>query len=247
MPIHNWTRVTAGIFHHFHFEWIGDLSRVLNNGLLPPNYYALAEQIAGELGPDVLTLQQAAEAALIEEPQGGIVLASAPPKVRYRARAEPDAYAAKARTVVIRHTSNHRVIAMAEVVSPGNKSSRQAIRAFVEKARGVLRSGIHLVVVDLFPPTARDPEGIHKAIWDEVIDNDFALPPDKPLTLASYIGGPVPESFVEPIAVGSSLPDMPLFLTPEIYIPLPLERTYQSAWAAVPAYWREVLDAPETA
>ncbi len=31
---------------------------------------------------------------------------------------------------------------------------------------------------------------------------------------------------------------MPLFLTPEVYIPLPLERTYESAWEAVPAYWR---------
>ena len=58
MPIHDWTRVGAGIFHHFHLEWIGDLSRVLNRGLLPPDYYALAEQFAGGFGPDVLTLQR---------------------------------------------------------------------------------------------------------------------------------------------------------------------------------------------
>ena len=51
MPIHDWTRVNPGIFHHFHLEWIGDLSRVLNRGLLPPDYYALAEQIAGGFGP----------------------------------------------------------------------------------------------------------------------------------------------------------------------------------------------------
>ena len=57
MPVHDWTRVSSGIFHHFHLEWIGDLSRQLNRGLLPPDYYALAEQIAGGLGPDVLTLQ----------------------------------------------------------------------------------------------------------------------------------------------------------------------------------------------
>ena len=30
MPVHDWTRVSAGIFHHFHLEWIGDLSRQLN-------------------------------------------------------------------------------------------------------------------------------------------------------------------------------------------------------------------------
>ena len=37
MPVHDWTCVSAGIFHHFHFEWIGDLSRQLNRGLLPPD------------------------------------------------------------------------------------------------------------------------------------------------------------------------------------------------------------------
>jgi hypothetical protein len=35
MPIHDWTRVEAGIFHHFHHGWIEDLSRALNRGLLP--------------------------------------------------------------------------------------------------------------------------------------------------------------------------------------------------------------------
>jgi hypothetical protein len=245
MPVHDWTRVSAGTFHHFHLEWIADLSRVLNNGLLPPHYYAMAEQIAGEFGPDVLTLQlPPTNTAIAEEPPGGVALSVAPPRVLFRARAEPDAYAAKARTIVIRHTSDHRIIAMVEIVSPGNKSARHALRRFVNKALQILRSGIHLVVVDLFPPSVRDPEGIHKAIWDDVIDNDFTPPSDKTLTLASYIGSPVPEYFVEPVAIGESLPDMPLFLTSEVYIPLPLERTYESAWAAVPAYWREVLGRP---
>ena len=81
MPVHDWTRVSAGIFHHFHFEWIGDLSRQLNRGLLPPDYYALAEQLAGGLGPDVLTLQLPENrAAAIAEPAGGIALAANPPK-----------------------------------------------------------------------------------------------------------------------------------------------------------------------
>jgi len=57
MPIHDWTRVDAGIFHDFHHEWISTIKRALNAGVLPPDYYALAEQIAGGLGPDVLTLE----------------------------------------------------------------------------------------------------------------------------------------------------------------------------------------------
>jgi len=75
------------------------------------------------------------------------------------------------------------------------------------------------------------------------MDNDFVLPAGKPLTLAAYTGGQSPEAFVEPVAVGASLPDMPLFLTPDVYVAVPLEATYQSSWEAVPSFWRDVLTA----
>jgi len=74
----------------------------------------------------------------------------------------------------------------------------------------------------------------------------FALPPDKPLTCAAYRGGPSEEAFVEPVAVGDTLPDMPLFLTPETYVPIPLEATYRAAWDVLPAIWRNVLTAPRS-
>ena len=57
MPIHDWTRVDAGIFHHFHQRWIGALTDVLNQRLLPSEYYALAEQQGAGFEPDVLTLK----------------------------------------------------------------------------------------------------------------------------------------------------------------------------------------------
>jgi hypothetical protein len=43
MPIHDWTRVDAGIFHAFHHDWITYISSALNRGLLPPRFYALPE------------------------------------------------------------------------------------------------------------------------------------------------------------------------------------------------------------
>jgi hypothetical protein len=249
MPIHDWTRVDAGIFHHFHHTWITEIQRALNRGLLPAEYYALAEQIAGGLGPDVLALQRPASsngnvAPSPREPSGGIALAEAPPRVAFRRRSEPDQYAAKAKVVTIRHKSNHEVIAVVEIVSPGNKNSRHGLRALVEKAGELLRAGVHLLIIDLFPPSVRDPQGIHKAIWDEIEDEPFELPADKPLTLAAYSGGACPEMFVTPVAVGQDLPDMPLFLTPEVYINVPLETTYQAAWADVPSVWQDVLTAP---
>lgn len=159
MPVHEWTRVNAGIFHDFHHGWIEDLKRTLNQGLLPPGYYALAEQIAGGLGPDVLTLQAPTKGRLVPNSGGGIALAVAPPKVWFRGQTEVDQYADKANAIAIRHASDHRVVAMVEIVSPGNKSSRHGLRKFVEKAVGLLRAGIHLLIIDLFPPGPRDPQG----------------------------------------------------------------------------------------
>ena len=107
----------------------------------------------------------------------------------------------------------------------------------------MLRAGIHLVVVDLFPPGPRDPQGIHKAIWDEFIDNDFSLATRTgSLTLASYIGGAFPEAFVELISVGAPLAG---------HASVPFARVLRSAflwrkptmsaWEAVPSFCRDVL------
>lgn len=62
----------------------------------------------------------------------------------------------------------------------------------------------------------------------------------------AYVGGPCREAFIEPRAVGDPLPEMPLFLTPEVYVPVPLEATYQSAWADVPSFWRDVVTGSTT-
>ena len=43
MPIHEWTRVDAGLFHDFHQDWMVEFCRSLNAGRLPPGYVALAE------------------------------------------------------------------------------------------------------------------------------------------------------------------------------------------------------------
>jgi hypothetical protein len=244
MPVHDWTRVSAGTFHAFHVAWIGQIQDALNNGVLPPDYYALAEQIAGHLGPDVLTLQSAEDNGdeSSEDSSGRVALATAAPRARFTAETEMDEYVLKQRTLVIRHSSNDRIVALIEIVSPGNKSSRHALRSFVRKAAEALYRGYHLLVLDLFPPGPRDPQGIHGAIWEEVGDDTFVLPTDKPLTLAAYSAGHIKRAFVEPVAVGDALPDRPLFLEPEGYVNVPLEATYQAAYHGVPQRWKRVLE-----
>lgn len=100
------------------------------------------------------------------------------------------------------------------------------------------------MVIDLFPPSKRDPQGLHKAIWDEFQEEEFEPPPNKLLTLASYSAGAVKTAYVESVGVGNELPEMPLFLEPEVYVPVPLETTYRTSWAVFPAALKGLLEPP---
>jgi hypothetical protein len=146
------------------------------------------------------------------------------------------------RTVVIRHTSDDRIVAMIEVLSPGNKPSRHAIRSFLDKAVAALDGGVHLLLVDVHhPPGPRDPHGIHGAVLNEIGTEDYVLDRARPLTVAAYMSGVVIEAFVAHLAVGEPIPSMPLFLTTENYVRVPLEAAYMAAWEDVPPQYQEVL------
>ena len=105
-----------------------------------------------------------------------------------------------------------------------------------------LKAGVHVLVVDLFPPSPRDPSGIHKVIWDEIEEEEFSFPSEKNRILASYKTGSERIAFLEPIAVGDTLPAMPLFLNAWYHIQVPLESTYQAAWDAGPAEFRRAVE-----
>ncbi|MBI2805431.1 MAG: DUF4058 family protein [Planctomycetes bacterium] len=242
MPMHDWTRVDAGIFHAFHHDWITELARALNRGLLPSEYYALAEQQAAGFGPAILTLQ-APDSDERDPPRAGGILTRTRPATRFVAQV-PDAefYRRKKSSIAIRHVSGDRFVALLEIMSLGNKSSRKAFPDFLEKAFEFLDSQIHLLIVDPYPPGRRDPNGIHGAIWEELQDEPFHLPADKRLTLVAYEAGMMTRAYIEPIAVGDSLPDMPLFVEPDNHVLVPLETTYQASFSNIPQRWRKVLE-----
>jgi len=203
---------------------------------------ALAEQVTGRPIPDVVTLESRPTRGGLS---GGVSVSATAvaPTARVIQRLDRINYAKRADRVVIRH-GRGRVVAIIEILSPGNKDSRHAIRSFVEKAADILDQGIHLVVIDLFPPTPRDPQGIHKAIWDEFADEPFDFLSNKPLTVASYIGGDLPTAYVESVGVGDPLPSVPLFLTEYDFVPCPLADTYDQAWAVFPAMLKEIVESP---
>lgn len=243
MPMHDWTRVDAGIYHAFLHEWISELSRSLNRGLLPSDLYALPEQQAAGFGPDVLTLQNLANPPTDELTAGGsAVLARTKPKTAYYAQTPAEFYRRKKSSIVVRHVSGDRIVSMIEIVSPGNKNNANAFRAFVEKACELIEHRIHLLIIDPFPPGRRDPDGIHAAIWSMVDEAPFVVPPERPLTLVAYQCSLTTQAYIETVAVGDLLPDMPLFVEPEAHILTPLEATYSAAWDTVPLRWRRVIE-----
>lgn len=156
MPIHDWTRVSAGTWHDFHLAWIAEIRNCLNGGLLPPDYYAQAEQVIGTMGPDVLTLREPKDAEILE-------------------------YARRRRLIRIRHNRDDHTVAMIEIISPIHHSTQSILK---------------------------NPQ----------------------------------VAYIEPTAVGKALVDMPLFLTREFYVSIPLEDTYQRAYQGVPRRWRAVLE-----
>ncbi len=247
MPVHDWTRVDAGTFHAFHTRWISEMMGALNAGLLPKGYYALAEQVATRMQTDVLTLRPSSWDLPRVGTNGGVAVAEAPPHVGLRVRPDPTRKPRhpirRGRHLVIRHVTGHHVVALIEIVSPANKDRKAHVRELAQKVVRSLEAGVHVLLIDLLPPSAHDPGGLHAAVWRWFDTAPYESPADRPLALVSYAwDGEEPQAYLESVAVGRPLIDMPLFLTAERYVNVPLEPTYRAAYQGMPEFWRDVLE-----
>ncbi len=243
MPLHDWTRVDAGVYHGFHTRWIVHLQEQLNDGLLPKGYYADAEQVVRPVVADLLTLRE--PATLFDPPANGpagVAVLDAPPHVRRRLTMRPaPPPAARQRRLTVRHVSGDRVVAVVEIVSPANKDRAESVTAFAAKVNAALDSGVHVLVLDPFPPGPHDPFGMHGAVAAARDEPPVEPPAGEPVAFASYGVGDEIEVDLEYLAVGRSLPPMPLFLAPGRYVTVPLEPSYTLAWNGTPERWRAVV------
>jgi hypothetical protein len=238
-----------GLFHDFHQAWIIAIRDALNERLLPDDYYALAEQSAAGPVPDVLTLERIEPHRLSGKSEtwgeeGGIALETAAPRVAYTIEGDSEVYLRKANRVAVFHSTDDRVVAYVEIVSAGNKHNQLAMSQFLKKLREVFERGLHLLIIDLHPPTKRDPQGIHHAIWQDwygEVRTEGATD-EKPFTLVSYRADIIPTAYLEPVGLAQELPPMPLFFTTDRYVNVPLEETYQEAWRGVPRRWKGIID-----
>jgi hypothetical protein len=250
MPLHDWSRVEPRIFHAFHASWIIEIQNSLNAGLLPDGYYALAEQHAGDYVADVLALHIPPSPEQLEpvtysasDLSGGTAVVDAPPQVARREKIELDILEIQ-RRVSIRHLSSHRIVAILEIVSPGNKNNQSRFDQFVHNTVDAIQSYIIVLLIDLHATGRFDRDGIHSIIRSLLAPHLApAIDPPRYSTLASYCPDP-PRSvdmYVEHVEPEMPLPDMPIFLNPERYVNVPLEATYLEAWKGMPAFWRNVV------
>jgi hypothetical protein len=236
---------------------VGRLKAVLNEELLPRPFYALAEPMLGEAEPDVIALQATTglpESTSVpsrtsrnlcnDASEGAVAVAPCPVQVE---EFLPDRYAPRVRRIVVKDAwQDDKVVAVIEVVSRGNKSSRARAAQFLRKSVSLLDRGIHLVVVDLHPGTRVVPDGFHGLIAEELGHSPSEPLSRGPLATVSYQvleTGALRAHFV-PLRVGDCLPEMPVFLTPHEFVRLPLETTYAESFRSVPWKFQDLLATP---
>jgi hypothetical protein len=190
MPLHDWSRTPAWVFHNFYFGWAVYLKTALNFGSLPPGFVALLERTEYKL---------------------------------------PEYH--KDRIVVKRGLG--RTLAVIEMVAPDNQHSEPAFNELVTRMRDFIDAGIHVLLVDVVAPSAQHSWDFHQAIWDGPT-KAAASPMESGRFAAAYQAGEERNAYIDLLSVGEPLPNMPLFLTADTYVMVPLEASYQRAWNEMP-------------
>lgn len=168
-----------------------------------------------------------------------------PSDPEYRRAGKPGvAYIRRQQRVSVFAIPGDRLVTTIELPEAGLKKHPTWLRKFVRQRQTALTDGVHSIVLDIAPNTPAAPQGIHPVLWEPYATADLPAFPGRPLTLTSYAAGSEPAAYLEPLGVGSSLPDMPLFIAPDVYVMLPLEATYHAAWLGLPDHLRPTLDPP---
>lgn len=125
-----------------------------------------------------------------------------------------------------------KLVGAIELVSPANKDRPSARQAFCGKCAGYLRADMGLVVIDVVTSRQHD---LHHLLL-ELLELDSAVPEvaavDPPLSAVAYrtvsTGQTRLDLWPTPLAIGSPLPTVPLWLAPDFAVPLDLDASYHA-------------------
>lgn len=213
----------------FHGAWAAAMARLLNQGILPPGYYAVP--LLDRDGPveiDVAALRE--QDAAVPADGAASPRTWAPPAPSLAVAVELPAVDG-VEIQVFADDGDPRLTAAIELLSPRNKDRQQARQAFAVKCVGYLQQGSSVVVVDTV--TTRRPD-VNAAILSllGVEVGESALPAG--LSAVSYRAvGSAEESqqlqlWPAALALGQPLPTLPLWIAADFSVPLDLEASYQA-------------------
>jgi hypothetical protein len=212
----------------FHHAWATFIAAQLNQEVLPTNYFAAPELTIGpEFEIDVATLEEPPSSGI--QSTEGASSAYSPPRPKLTAQVSFSQLEGT-EIRVYENTGGAELRAAIELVSPANKDRPETRRTFAAKCAGYLRLGIGVLIVDVV--TARSGN-LHKELFG-IMEVKTRRPVWKsPTGLYAVAYRPVPvlkkprvEVWPEVLALGKVLPEMPLWLRPDLCVPVRLEESY---------------------
>jgi hypothetical protein len=210
----------------FHHAWATVIAQHLNHGILPPDYFAEPEI---SVGPE-LEIDAALELTRPESGDVGTVTAVwSPPRPRIAAKvdfARLDSYEIR----VYQDLGGAELRAAIALISPANKDRKGSRQTFAAKCAGYLKHGIAVVIVDIV--TARKAN-LHAELFDTLAVKGRRAAWHSPSGLYAVAYRPVTtrksprvEVWPEALALGEILPEVPLWLSLDVCVPVRLEDSY---------------------
>jgi hypothetical protein len=216
-------------WQNIHSAWANALRDQLNDGLLPPRFFAEVQIAVGtQLEIDVATYEEGNGEADAESGGVAVWAPPRPPQTAILPAAPPEVFEVR----VYNEEEGPRLMAAAELVSPANKDRPASRHVFSVKCASYLFQGIHLVVADV---VNLRPANLHHDLFRLLkLAKGKAKPRRPELYAAAYRACPGStdrrlEYCLEPLSIGKSLPTLPLWIGPDQAVPLDLEQAYRKA------------------
>jgi hypothetical protein len=225
-PRHGW--------ESFHSNWATRIADSLS-AVLPPEFQVEEQTHVGPMFEiDVATFEEeqdisppAAESGTILTARSAPVYAPPAPHRTIRA-AIPDTFEVR----VFNTMAGLTLVAVVELVSPGNKDRAHQQRAFATKCASYLAQGVSVVLVDVVTNRRANLHNETMRLWEATARVHFR--PAVRLYAVAY--RPVRRKkqdkidlWMHRLALGSPLPTLPLRLTGDLFVPVDLEATYTEA------------------
>ena len=220
----------------FHDNWLVKTVDRLNESVLPAGYRAQsARHLGTQIEADAVTLERR------DDPgpgptngAGGVAVASpvyAPPAAPLTGDVsftDPDLFEGK----VYRGRGGWNLVAAVELVSESNKDREDTRRAFAVKCASYLQTGVSVVVIDVVTTRQADLHDELCSLLDLPDPLRWAGPGGLQAVAYRTVrrGERVQlDAWPFPLAVGRSLPTVPMWLASDLAVPLELEPTYEAA------------------